>query len=142
MAEGLTEEQKADIDEAFKLHSKGKPRLDLQGLGAFMRYMGLNLSNADLSQMGSMDLNQVYAYFGQKMAVEDTEHDVIQAFEVFDRDGAGLISTVELRHVLTGMGDRLDPKQVEEMIASADQGDGMVDFRRLVTTMVQNQKRY
>lgn len=55
--------------------------------------------------------------------------------------GNGLISNPELRHVLTGMGERLDPEQVEGMIAQADQGDGQVDYKRLVSILAENAKR-
>ena len=142
MAGGLTEEQKADIDEAFALFAKGKPKLDLQGLGGFLRHMGQNLSNADLQQLGGMDRQAAQEFFARRFVVEETEADVLKSFEVFDRDGNGLISTVELRHVLTGLGERLDPEQVEDLLRGADQGDGMVNYGTFVSTMMANQKRY
>ncbi len=39
------------------------------------------------------------------------------------------------------MGERLDPDQVEDMIAQADQGDGQVDYKRLVSILAENSKR-
>ena len=41
---------------------------------------------------------------------------------MFDKDGRGLISVPELRHILTALGDKLDPDDVEVMISQADQG--------------------
>ena len=61
---------------------------------------------------------------------------------MFDRDGNGLVSVPTLRHVLTGIGERLDPDQVEDLLRNADQGDGMVNYATFVNTMIQNQKRY
>lgn len=98
-------------------------------------------------------------WFSRRFVAEESETDVLKSFEVFDRDGNGLISIVELRHVLTGLGDRLDGEQVEELLRSADQasnclfsfwiahsqknqGDGMVQYSAFVATMMANQKRY
>ena len=59
-----------------------------------------------------------------KFVIEDTQEDILQAFEVFDRDGKGFISNPELRHVLTCLGEKLDEEDVEDMLLQADQGDG------------------
>ena len=83
MSGGLTDEQKEDIEEAFALFAKGKPRLDLQGLGAFMRHLGQNLSNADLQQIGGLDRQGALDYFSRRFVVEDSEADVIKVFIFF-----------------------------------------------------------
>lgn len=43
----------------------------------------------------------------RKMKDTDTEEELIEAFKVFDRDGNGLISAAELRHVMTNLGEKL-----------------------------------
>lgn len=40
----------------------------------------------------------------RKMKDTDTQEELIEAFKVFDRDGNGLISAAELRHVMTNLG--------------------------------------
>lgn len=51
------------------------------------------------------------------------------AFRVFDKDGNGYISSEELRHVMTNLGEKLTDQEVAEMIREADiNGDGMVDY--------------
>ena len=62
---------------------------------------------------------------------------MIQAFEVFDRDGRGFISNPELRYVLTCIGDKMDEKDAEEMLK---QLDGMVDYRRFVDLLIPDSK--
>ena len=42
-----------------------------------------------------------------------------------------MISNPELRHVLTGLGEKLDADQVEPMIAQADQGDGQIQCNQI-----------
>ena len=52
----------------------------------------------------------------RKMKDTDTEEELIEAFKVFDRDGNGLISAAELRHVMTNLGEKLTEEEVDEMI--------------------------
>eukprot|EP00294_Goniomonas_avonlea_P007084 CAMPEP_0114554350 /NCGR_PEP_ID=MMETSP0114-20121206/8167_1 /TAXON_ID=31324 /ORGANISM="Goniomonas sp, Strain m" /LENGTH=76 /DNA_ID=CAMNT_0001739399 /DNA_START=441 /DNA_END=671 /DNA_ORIENTATION=- len=66
----------------------------------------------------------------RKMKDTDTEEDIVEAFRVFDKDGAGTISAAELRHVMTNLGEKLTDEEVDEMIREADvHGDGVIDYR-------------
>lgn len=48
---------------------------------------------------------------------------------VFDKNKDGLISSSELRHVMTNLGERLSEEEVDDMIKEADMdGDGMVNY--------------
>ena len=38
---------------------------------------------------------------------QESVDDIKEAFKVFDRDGNGLISAAELRHVMTNLGEKL-----------------------------------
>lgn len=40
----------------------------------------------------------------------------MEAFKTFDREGQGLVSAAEVRHVLSGYGERLDDPEIEEII--------------------------
>ena len=67
----------------------------------------------------------------------DTEEELIEAFKVFDRDGNGLISSIELRHVMTQLGEKLTDDEVEEMIKEADNdGDGYINYEEFVKMMM------
>lgn len=53
----------------------------------------------------------------------------IKIFRVFDKNNDGLISSTELRHVMTNLGEKLSEEEVDDMIKEADQdGDGMVNY--------------
>ena len=43
------------------------------------------------------------------------EEDLIEAFKIFDKDGNGVISAAELRHVMTTLGERLTEEEAEEI---------------------------
>lgn len=48
---------------------------------------------------------------------------------VFDKNNDGLISSTELRHVMTNLGEKLSEEEVDDMIKEADlDGDGMVNY--------------
>ena len=67
----------------------------------------------------------------------DTEEELIEAFKVFDRDGNGLISAAELRHVMTNLGEKLTDEEVDEMIREADvDGDGYINYEEFVRMMM------
>ena len=58
--------------------------------------------------------------------MKDTNtEELIEAFKVFDRDGNGLISAAQLRHVITNLGEKLT-HEVDEMIRQGD-GDGHIN---------------
>jgi calmodulin len=64
----------------------------------------------------------------RKMKDTDSEEEIREAFKVFDRDNNGFISSAELRHVMTSIGEKLTDDEVDEMIREADQdGDGRID---------------
>lgn len=53
----------------------------------------------------------------------------ICSFQVFDKDGNGLISAAELKFVMANLGEKLTDDEVDEMIREADlDGDGQVNY--------------
>lgn len=57
------------------------------------------------------------------------------AFKMFDKDGSGLISTVEIKQVLS-FGKSLDDKAVDEIIRKVDEnGDGQISFEEFAKMM-------
>jgi calmodulin len=55
---------------------------------------------------------------------------------VFDKNGDGLISSSELRHVMTSLGEKLSDEEVEDMLKEADlDGDGMVNYIEFVAIL-------
>lgn len=61
-------------------------------------------------------------------------------FRVFDKNNDGLISSNELRHVMTSLGERLSEEEVDDMIKEADlDGDGQVNYEgELLISLVTN----
>ncbi|XP_050032172.1 uncharacterized protein [Dermacentor andersoni] len=59
--------------------------------------------------------------------------DLQGAFRVFDRDGHGFITTAELRHVVTTLGERMTDEEADELIREADpNNEGHVDYEQFI----------
>ena len=71
------------------------------------------------------------------MKESDTNEESVEAFKVFDDSGNELISAVELRRVMTNLGEKLTEAEVDEMIREADvDGDGYINFEEFVSMML------
>lgn len=67
----------------------------------------------------------------------ESEEELREAFRVFDKDGNGFISSAELRHVMTNLGEKLTDEEVDEMIREADiDGDGQVNYEGNMFTVI------
>ncbi|XP_045183099.1 calmodulin-like [Mercenaria mercenaria] len=142
MVESFTEENIAEFKEAFSLYDKGgEGTIDANEIGTVMRALGQNPSMAELEEMQSEADSRIdFTSFLQMMATKskeaESEDDLNEAFQVFDKDGQGMISSAELRHIMTNMGEKLTDEEVDEMIKEADSdGSGMVSYKDFVKTM-------
>lgn len=75
-----------------------------------------------------------------QLPASDFEHEMRMAFEVFDRDGSGTISSDELRLVMKQLGENLTDQEINEMLQEADKdGDGMIDCEFCLSIGVEGQ---
>ena len=67
------------------------------------------------------------------MNQEDIEKDIRDSFALYDRDGNGSISLIELREVLRNIGEKVTDDEINQIIRIADQdGDGEIDYDEFV----------
>ncbi|PBC26064.1 Calmodulin [Apis cerana cerana] len=139
---GLTEDQVAEFKEAFMLFDKDEDgTITMAELGVVMRSLGQRPSETELRDMvnevdqdgnGTIEFNEFLQMMSKKMKGADGEDELREAFRVFDKNKDGLISSKELRHVMTNLGEKLSEEEVDDMIKEADlDGDGMVNYEDL-----------
>ncbi|EXC03819.1 putative calcium-binding protein CML14 [Morus notabilis] len=56
------------------------------------------------------------------MKLEPFDHQLHDAFKVLDKDATGFVSLAELRHILTSIGEKLEPAEFGEWIREVDVG--------------------
>lgn len=90
---------------------------------------------------GTIDFEEFLAMMSKKYSEEDLESDIREAFRIFDKDGNGIISASELRHVMTNLGEKLTDAEVEEMLREADiDGDGQINYEGKRTGQMQRKR--
>jgi calmodulin len=147
MSDQLQEEKVTECKEVFDLFDKDKDgSITTKELGDVMRALGANPTQAELQEMinevdtdgsGKIEFKEFLELFAKKMKDPDTEEDLIEAFKIFDKDGNGVISAAELRHVMTTLGERLTEEEADEMIREADtDNDGFINYHEFVKIMM------
>ncbi|XP_033736475.1 calmodulin-A-like isoform X1 [Pecten maximus] len=145
----LNEEQVAELEAAFSIFDTDNDGcITTDELATVMRSMGGVTTEEELQEMiqeadadgsGDIDLEEFLALMAKKMKDTDSEEDLKQAFKVFDKDNNGHISQVELRIVMTNLGEKMDDDEVEEMIKEADlDGDGRINYSEFVAMMTRS----
>lgn len=62
--------------------------------------------------------------------LKTTPEELKDAFQVFDKQGTGMISMHDLKLSLTTLGERLSDEELDELIREVDQdGEGMVNYQ-------------
>lgn len=62
---------------------------------------------------------------------------MLNAFKIFDKEGNGLISVTELRHIMITLGDQLNEDEVNELLREADSdGDGFINYEEFIRTLM------
>ncbi|KAI6661639.1 hypothetical protein LOD99_13512 [Oopsacas minuta] len=153
MASQLSAEQKTTILEIFSLfdHSEDHTIL-LKDVPVVLRSLGIHLEAEELEEVmqdlekrvmpvkPEKDKGQIpvvtFTHFStvvESLVKEiDNEKEIREAFQAFDKEGDGLLLAVELRQILTNMGDKMTEDEVEEMLDEVDiDANGKVDYAKL-----------
>lgn len=142
----LSEEQKADIKQAFDLfdtectgHIESKElKVAIRALGFEPKKEEIKRMIADVDKEGTGKIS--FADFLQvmtvKMAEKDSNEEILKAFRLFDDDDTGKISFKNLKRVAKELGENLNDEELREMLDEADlDGDGEVNEEEFLRVM-------
>lgn len=138
MIDHLTEEQVAEFQEAFSLFDRDNDGIiTIKELGTLMRSLGHNPTENELADMineeGTIDFLEFLKRMARNMRKMSFEEQILEAFQVSDKDGNGLISAVELGSLLKYLGEKVSDEEVDEMFGDADlDGDGLINYEEFM----------
>ncbi|XP_041360740.1 calmodulin-A-like isoform X1 [Gigantopelta aegis] len=151
MAEGIGDEEKADIMATFKMFdSDGDGKLSKQELSTVIRayfmvasdkQLGSFLRELDTDESGYVDYHNFETFILKTNMSKPTPEDpeLLEAFNVFDKNGDGVIDAAEFREIMTSVGDNLTTEEVELMMKDADtDGNGKIDYKEFCAHLSKN----
>ncbi|XP_071160615.1 calmodulin-like [Mytilus edulis] len=146
MASDFTEDQLEEIQNIFNHFNKKKDdKLSSNDLGLLMRTFNQSPTEAELQdiikeidQKGNegIDYEEFLELMSDAMRQQCTDDDYREVFNVYDKDGNGIITSDEFRAAMNSMGENLSKAEAEEMIMEADSdGDGQIDLTEFIKMM-------
>uniref|UniRef100_A0A0A9W2H1 Myosin-2 essential light chain n=1 Tax=Lygus hesperus TaxID=30085 RepID=A0A0A9W2H1_LYGHE len=131
-----------EFQEAFQLFdNRGDNKIHVSQIGDALRALGQNPTESDVKKFTHQHKPDERISFEvflpiyqaiSKGRTSDTAEDFIEGLRHFDKDGNGFISTAELRHLLTTLGEKLTDEEVEQLLAGQEDSQGNVNYEEFV----------
>nr|ACN43240.1 calmodulin IV [Euglena gracilis] len=133
--------------EAFSLFDQnGDGTISVEELATLVRCLGQNPTESELQDMknemdqdnsGYVDKQEFVQWMSQRRNNSDVEVELLEAFNVFDKDGDGRFPAAALEHIMRSLSRKLTPDEVEEMVLVADaEGTGQIKYEEFIKTMI------
>ncbi|GLI59467.1 hypothetical protein VaNZ11_001350 [Volvox africanus] len=143
----MGEERYVEYKEAFNLFdSDGDGYITTKELGTVLRALGKSPTEAEIDAIvrevdpenrGVVDYKEFEKIMRKDIREYNNEQDLKAAWKVFDKAGQGFVSGAELKHVLTCVGEKLSPTEIEELLKEADpEGTGKVMYDDFIRVML------
>ncbi|KAK4436357.1 putative calcium-binding protein CML13 [Sesamum alatum] len=145
MGRDLSDDQVSSMKEAFTLFdTDGDGKIAPSELGILMRSLGGNPTQAQLKSIIAQEsLNAPFDFprfldlMSKHLKPEPFDRQLRDAFKVLDKDGTGYVVVSDLRHILTSIGEKLEPAEFDEWIREVDVGsDGKIRYEDFIARMV------
>merc|ERR1711971_577937 len=143
----LTEDQKAEIKEAFSLFdTDSSGSIDGKELKTVMRALGFEPEPGEIEKMiadvdddgnGTMEFDDFFRMMEKKILNKDPKDGMRKAFKLFDDDQTGKISFKNFKRIAKELGETMTDDVLQEVLDEADRdGDGEInedEFFRVMT---------
>lgn len=142
-----TQEEMDEYKDAFALFdNEGDGKIESDQIGRLLRSLNLNPNDEDIvkieKEVGNrrVKFEEFLAIFlaEKQMARPVTAQQFIDTLSVFDKDNAGKVSSAELRHVLTALGNKLRAKEVDVLFEDVGEHAGYVNTADFVNMVMSN----
>merc|ERR1712198_20015 len=138
----FSEDQISEFQEAFSIFDqKGDGKIQVTQIGEVLRALGQNPTEADVKRLSHQHRPDERISFEQFLPIlqtisrqrpVDTADDFIEGLRHFDKDGNGYISSAELRHLMTHLGEKLTDEEVEQLLTGQEDSQGNVNYEEFV----------
>ncbi|VVC30354.1 Hypothetical protein CINCED_3A017633 [Cinara cedri] len=134
------------MQEAFQLFDiRGDNKIHISQIGNALRALGQNPTESDVikfTQQHKADERITFEVFLpiyqaiSKNRSSNTAEDFNEGLRHFDKDGNGYISSAELRHLLTSLGEKLTDDEVEQLLAGQEDSQGNVLYEEFINMVM------
>lgn len=134
-------EKKQQCQEIFNFYDKDKDgKLTKEDFNDAMKSLGIFIPKDEMNQILDKMSACDYAHFEEiastKLSQKVNKDEIIQAFEFVDKNKKGTATKKEIKHAFMTLGDPLGEKEVEELLKEFVDGDGNVDYKKMITALV------
>lgn len=132
--------------DAFSLFDKkATGTVSADSLGDLLRAVGQNPTLAEIADLQQQIPNNQLDFDTYVKIINRPDgfkplgdpEDYIKGFQVFDKNGSGVIGVGELRYILTSIGEKLSDSEVDELLKGVNvTKDGEVDYTEFVKAIL------
>jgi len=138
---------KKDLEDAFVMFDYDKDgKITDKEVAAAVRSCGLNPTQAEVKAIENdvkaagdkVDVNTLSQLILQRVKdLKTTPEELRGAFQVFDKQGNGMVSTQDMKMSLTTIGEKLKDEELEDFIRECDHdGEGMVRIDDMIKALL------
>jgi len=131
-----------DFEEAFYLFDTvGDGKINASQLGDVLRAVGQNPTEHQLKKCVSDPALGERISFDEFLPILNgmTKHrpdaqaeDFVEVLRNFDREGNGYILSVEMKRILTSIGDKLSEEEAEQILEGLEDSQGNINYEEFV----------